>query len=347
MKVKLGIICTFILLLMISCKAQHPSYKSVKREMQVYEVPDNRAVIVIDTRLPRQDNENIFETIIYRSTDMGKSWQRISESELNAYYNKFPGKSYLGRHPANPKYVYAIAGQGNLPKPEHMEISKDGGLSWQSARAQIIDTTATLGYFDTINLHPRELDTIYVAGRIIGNINVPELHGLYVSHDYGSTFSLIMACNNVVQFDISHSDPNIMYCNIFHGFLSKSVDSGKSWMLVGPFYNNIENINNDRMYGRNNWQDNNNHGISAIKIHPFKSDIVYALIDNGVWITNDSSHTWRLIKPIERNDLDTYSMVSLINSKEETLLIACNYGLYASHDQGKTWSEIALPLYKR
>lgn len=273
---------------------------------------------------------------------MGKTWQRISDSDVNAYYSVLDGRPFLGHHPADSRYAYRIWSPGNkLPKHDQqlLQMSQDGGKSWKTAEKKIKSTQETIVYGQFLALHPTDPKTIYEYAALLGSEEVPRMLGLYVSHDSGSTFSLLMtSADNAIRFAISKNNPNVMYCSAFNGFVSKTENSGKFWTLVGPFSNNIEDSANKAI------PDNiNRRYVSAINIHPRNDRIVFVLTDNGIWKTTNSAATWKFLKPSTHANLWMRSMVLLTDNKEEVLLVSTNKGLFKSQDEGNTWSEIPLP----
>jgi photosystem II stability/assembly factor-like uncharacterized protein len=161
---------------------------------------------------------------IYKSTDGGEHWTNISRNAgLPA---GVLGKIGVAVAPSNANILYATiqAKDGGIFR------SDDAGASWRRVNANM-QLRERAFYYMAIFVDPKDPDTIYV----------PQVGGLYVSHDAGKTFTTL---------HVPHGDNHIVWVNPRNtnillegndGGATVSVDRGKTWSTVhnqptGQFY---------------------------------------------------------------------------------------------------------------
>src|SRR4029077_9593726 len=147
---------------------------------------------------------------LFRSTDGGVTWKRLSGNGLPA---GILGRIHVSVSGADSRRVYAMieAAQGGLYR------SDDGGGHWQR-----INDDGRLSqrawYFSTVLADPREVDTVYA-----------ENTGLFRSTDGGKSFELLPARDGDhpgLWIEPKTTDRMIESSD---GGASISFDRGKSW----------------------------------------------------------------------------------------------------------------------
>ncbi|WP_298068960.1 hypothetical protein, partial [Oleiagrimonas sp.] len=161
---------------------------------------------------------------LYKSTDSGASWTRISR------HSGFP-QGVLGRigvsvAASKPNVVYSIV----QAKDGGVFRSNDGGASWARVNHKW-SLRQRAFYYMSIYADPRDANTVYV----------PEVDALWVSHDGGQHFA---------KLHTPHGDNHIVWINPHDprlllegndGGATVSLDGGKTWSSehnqpTGQFY---------------------------------------------------------------------------------------------------------------
>lgn len=166
---------------------------------------------------------------IYKSSDMGKTWTKLTEGLPKSVM----GKIGISVSRANPNIVWAIieAEDGGLYR------SDDAGKSWRLVNEDRL-LRARSWYYMHILAHPTEPETVYI-------MNAP----LVESKDGGKTF---------VDLNTRHGDNHQLWINPLHpqymvnandGGGNVSIDGGKNWSRqdnqpTAQFYR----VNADRQY---------------------------------------------------------------------------------------------------
>lgn len=170
---------------------------------------------------------------IYKSTDGGKTWRRLTKG-----LPKVTGRIGLAVYPKNPNILIALVqshegGTTNIrddrSKAGGLFRSEDGGETW----VRVSQRTPRAFYFARVYFDPTNDQRIWMLGWVIE-----------LSEDGGKTFRGGIGERNHVDHHaliINPDDPNHLV-NGNDGGVYQSFDGGKTWcyldtMAVGQFYN--------------------------------------------------------------------------------------------------------------
>jgi photosystem II stability/assembly factor-like uncharacterized protein len=121
---------------------------------------------------------------------------------------------------------------------------------------------------------------------------------------------------NVYSFDVSASNPDILFAGTETGFVSRSLDKGLHWEMAGPDY----------YFGG---------GVTAVQVHPSDPGVVYAAAGNQVHKTVDGGDNWTALLPpgIEFHA----DRLKIDPSNPDKIIAAADKGVYISIDGGQSW----------
>ncbi|MGY3793378.1 WD40/YVTN/BNR-like repeat-containing protein [Aquimarina sp. 433] len=292
---------------------------------------------------------------LYKSTDAGKTWNKI--------HNGFP-KGDLGRFaiavaPSNPKIVYAVV---ESKEDKGLYRSDDAGASWKLLNGDF-GLVVRPFYFARIVVDPKNPD-IVVKGGLSGSI----------SRDGGKTFKNLGNMHSDIHditFDINNSDR--MYVGT-DGGVYRSWDGGATLDIVdnlplSQFYQiSVDNEEPYNIYG--GLQDNGSWygpssspgGIEArdwkrvgvgdgfrVLRHPTKK-IIYSEMQGAqnVWRYDIDKNSTKNVKPLEvkgKADLrfNWNAPIAISDHQPDRLYIGSQF-LHISEDMGDNWKIISPDL---
>jgi photosystem II stability/assembly factor-like uncharacterized protein len=277
---------------------------------------------------------------VYRSTDGGNNWQRISPND-----GIVKNIESIAVDPKDPNVVYA--GTWHLAWK-----TSDGGANWQHINKGMIDDS--------------DVFSIIVSSANPSEVFASACSGIYKSVSGGDLFEKIKGIpftarrTRVLKQD--PSNPAIVYAGTTEG-LWKSVDEGKNWKRVsGP-----EVVVNDVLVDPRNSQrvllatdrsgvlasddaaatfTSSNHGyahryVSAILADSKEPDTVYIGLVNdrefgGVFLTHDGGRTWQQ----KSSGLDGRDVFTLKQASNRTLVAGTNKGVFELTEGSSTWHPI-------
>lgn len=245
---------------------------------------------------------------IFASANKGDSWNAKNLIPTTTGKPKSLGGvnvNVLKFDPSDNKAIYSGSQDNGL------FYTYDGGNNWN-----IAESLGPISIID-VAIDPADKCIIYVA---FGNKVVK-------SKDCSRSWAQVYFDNDdkvtVNAIAIDHYNSNNVYIGLSRGEMLKSSDKGGSWHALKRFDNKVEEI----------------------LINSADSRIMFAATaEKGVFRTNDAGKSWTDLSVNLKDFKDSNRFRDLaISSKEPNLIIlANNYGLIKSLDNGDTWSKIEL-----
>ena len=293
---------------------------------------------------------------IYRTTDGGASWKKLTEGLPKTEM----GRIALDVYRRNPNVVYALVES----EVSGIYRSDDKGEHW----TKMSNTNPRPMYFSQVRIDPNNDQRIWVAG-----VNME------YSEDGGKTFVQTRVTRIHVDFhaiwiDPANSDNMIVGCD---GGIHFSRDAGRSWdareqIAIGQFYEVAYDMakpykvcgglqDNDSWCGPS--ATTNTRGITNedwytvaggdgfyAQVDPEDPNTVYAESQDGNLVRRDlRSHEARSIRPREDDDhMPRYrfqwnSPVAISKFDRKTIYYGGNF-IFKSTDQGDDWKRISPDL---
>ena len=295
---------------------------------------------------------------LYRSTDGGATWQRLSGNGLPA---GILGRIDISVSGANSKRVYAMieAADGGLYR------SDDAGQHWRRVNDDG-RLRQRAWYFSKIYADPKHADTVYALNT-----------GMFKSTDGGKTFDLVSARHGDHHgLWIDPANPDRMI-NASDGGAIVSVDGGKTWTQAdnqptAQFYHvSVDNSFPYRVYGAQ--QDNSNVWIKSaddegaiddrdwdiagggecgfVIADPRDPDIIYSDSENGIQRFN--MHTFQSetisVWPVDASghaasELEhrfNWTSPLMMSPHDPDTLYWGAERLFKTTDDGKSWTAIS------
>jgi photosystem II stability/assembly factor-like uncharacterized protein len=278
---------------------------------------------------------------VYRSTDAGASWERISPPDDVEIKNI----ESLAVDPRDPAVIYA--GTWHLPWK-----TIDGGYTWISIKKGWIDDSDVF----SIVLVPRNPDLVYASA----------CTGIYKSENGAALFRKLKgiptSARRTRKLQVHPSDPNIVYAGTTEG-LFRSLDGGKSWKPLtasSVIVNDIlvdarrpgrvllatdrSGVLRSENAGRTFVVSNRGFAhrqVAALLVDRSNSNVVYAGVVNdkefgGVFLTRDAGDHWKQIS----DGLSGRDVFTLRQNEDGVLLAGTNRGVFVFNAAGKRWQPL-------
>jgi photosystem II stability/assembly factor-like uncharacterized protein len=299
---------------------------------------------------------------LYKSTDDGETWKRLTEHGLPKGVWGRVGISVSG---ADPQRIYALieAAEGGLYR------SDDAGENWSRVN-QDHRFTQRAWYFTHVFADPKNVDTVYILNT-----------GMYRSTDGGKTFSPLGAPHGDHHGLWIDPDSPERMINGNDGGATVSIDGGKTWSTqqnqpTAQFYHVIvDNRFPYYVYGAQ--QDNSTVAIASegedgvidrpdwyavgggesgyIAPYPPDPNIVYAGSYDG-YISRYNHRTWQEqdVSPWPDNPMGSgatdlkyrfqWTFPIIISPHDPNLIYAGAQVIFESADAGQTWTVISPDL---
>ncbi len=245
---------------------------------------------------------------VYLSSDKGKRWQPAA---LVPTTSGRPGSignlntSALNMDPSDSQAIYFGSVDNGL------FYSYNYAKEWQKAEEL---GNATI---NDIAVDPSSKCIIYVA---IGN-------KVYKSTDCNRSWSQVYYDTdvnlNINSIAIDHYNSIGVYIGTSRGEVIKSLDRGVSWKTVGRFDDKVKKVS----------------------ISPHDSRLIFAATaQKGIFRSSDSGATWVNLRDNLKDIKGALNFRSLILSAADSglVILASNYGLLKSLDNGDSWESIEL-----
>jgi photosystem II stability/assembly factor-like uncharacterized protein len=124
---------------------------------------------------------------------------------------------------------------------------------------------------------------------------------------------------NIYSFDISKSNPNILFACAETGGVYKTTDKGLNWTACGS---------NSFNFGGSS---------EAVEIHPTNPDIVYVAVGAFLWRTIDGGVNWMDVASCTATGVHD---IAILPSDPNVILVAADNGFFRSADGGTTWNAV-------
>lgn len=308
-------------------------------------------------RTPWSFNSGGENSAIYKSTDAGKTWNKIT----NGLPTGTLGRIGLALAPSDNKLLYAVIETGKK-ETNGLWKSKDAGNTWEHLNSDF-GLTVRPFYFSRIVVDPKNPDVI-VKGGLNGSI----------SRDGGKTFKSLGNMHSDIHditFDIKNSD--IMYTATDGGFY-RSWDGGNVFEIcedlpISQFYQiSVDDAEPYNVYG--GLQDNGSwygpsssgggitgcdwksvgygDGFRVLK-HPTKN-IIYSEMQGAqsVWRYDVDNKRVRTIQPLRRKGDPklrfNWNAPMAVSIHQPDRFYMGSQFLHKSEDMGETWEIISPDL---
>lgn len=236
---------------------------------------------------------------VYRSTDYGDNWQRISSANLSDIKNI----ESIAVDPKNPNVVYA--GTWHLAWK-----TDDGGTSWHRVNKGMIDDS--------------DVFSVIVDSSNPSVVFASACSGIYKSENAGELFHKIQGIpfsarrTRVLKQD--PSNPNIVYAGTTEG-LWKTTDLGQTWKRVS----NPETVVNDVLVDPRNSQ--------RVLLATDRSGVMASDDGAQTFVASNHGYTHRYVSAIAADKNDSHTIFAgVVNDKEQG-------GVFTSHDGGQHWMQ--------
>ncbi len=298
------------------------------------------------------------KSALYKSTDAGKTWQKI--------HNGFPagklGRIAVAVAPSNTSILYAVI-ESEKPESKGLYRSDDAGQNWKFLNGDF-ELTVRPFYFSRIVIDPKNPDVVCKAG----------LNGS-ISRDGGKTFRQHGGVHSDIHdywFDINNS--NMLFVAT-DGGLYRSWDGGNVFEMVknipvSQYYHiSVDNSKPYKIYG--GLQDNGSwYGPSEspggienrdwfsvgagdgfrVYRHPTKPNIIYSEMQGAenIWRYDTEKRQSKIIKPYPADEKEKLRFnwntpIQISPHKPDRLYVGSQF-LHRSEDMGETWVKISPDL---
>jgi len=309
-------------------------------------------------RTPWSFNSGGPKSALYKSTDAGKTWNKI--------HNGFPagklGRIAVAVAPSEPKLLYAVI-ESEKPETKGLYRSENGGASWTRTNGDF-ELTVRPFYFSRLVIDPKNPEIVCKAG-LSGSI----------SRDGGKTFRTFGSMHSDIHdiwFDINNSNAMFVATD---GGLYRTWDGGSVMEMVknlpiSQFYQvSVDNAKPYRIYG--GLQDNGSwYGPSEspggignrdwfsvgvgdgfrVYRHPTKANIVYSEMQGAenIWRYDTERRQQKTVKPYPvagdpKLRFNWNTPIQLSPHKPDRLYVGSQF-LHRSEDMGETWTKISPDL---
>ncbi len=250
---------------------------------------------------------------IFKSLDSGNNWNPSNLIPTTSGSPQSIGRldtNFLILDPSDNNALYLGSTQNGL------FFTYNAASSWQPAIG-IGNITPT-----TLAINPQEKCTIYASSS----------NSLYKSTDCTRTWVQIYHDDSpqikISSILINHYSPNIIHIGTSRGELILSDDSGASWRVIKRFQNNIKKL----------------------LASPFDSRILIASVANkGLFKSENGGKNWVSLENALKIIKSKYNIRDIVFSvsNKGMIVVATDYGILKSYDNGETWGNVNLIAPKK
>ena len=316
-------------------------------------------------RVRRPNSSHLFgpSSGIYKTTDAGNNWRKITSSTLPNATIQNVGRIGLAIHDNDPNIVYSLFTDGyNIIG---LYRSNDFGVSWTNVDTdnELSDGTAGFSwYFGQVRVHPTNPNIVYV-------MDVAFMR----STDGGNTWPIKYGYGGPSQLHVDHhamafnpTDPNFII-NGNDGGINVSTDGGQTFSQpknipatqfyeIGLDYNNPE-----KLYGGaqdngtnrtpdgsiNSWESIYGGDGFYVVVDYNNSNIIYAESQNG-WLgkTSNGGISWTVgvLNGIDGSEPTNWSTPVVMDPTSSNILYYGTHSLYRTTDGAENWIKISPQL---
>ncbi len=282
---------------------------------------------------------------VFRSTDAGESWQRISPAD----HAEIKNVESIAIDPYHPELIYA--GTWHLPWK-----TSDGGKTWRSIKNGIVDDSDVFSIF----VDPTRPTVLYLSA----------CTGIYRSNNTGELFRKVQGIpdsarrTRVIRQD--PANPETVYAGTTEG-LWKTTDGGQKWQRLTAANLVVNDILIDPRQGsrvllateRSGVLASNDGGITfaasnpgfahrqvtAVVVDSGDPKVIYASVINdrdhgGVFVSQDAGAHWAQLNA----GLEGRDVFALHQAEDGDLLAGTGRGVFALRKGASLWQPINVIL---
>jgi photosystem II stability/assembly factor-like uncharacterized protein len=257
---------------------------------------------------------------VWKTTDGGVVWKPIFDAAHVASIGA------LAVAPSDPNILYV--GTGEQTAGQGVYKSTDEGKTWTH-----LGLTET-HYINSVVVDPRNPDVVLVGA--MGDRTASQARGVYKSTDGGKTWRQVLFKDDetgVADLTLDPNNPRVAYVALWHvafgggshragaqgDRIYKSTDEGETWKAAGE---------QGLPAGR--------RGRIGIAVAPGKGGRrVYAIMDEGLFRSDDAGATWRQITKDPRVVGNGYFSRVFVDPKNAAVVYVMQTSTYSSTDGGE------------
>ncbi|MBD3223762.1 MAG: T9SS type A sorting domain-containing protein [Caldithrix sp.] len=300
---------------------------------------------------------------IYKSTDMGATWQDVSTEITNHYRIELA----ISQADTNVLYAAAVNVSGGL---KGLYRSLDAGQEWQYLGNEP-NWFRTQGWYDnTLIVHPYDPLTVYAGGIDLYRIETDDnsMNPQPISHWYGANGLQYVHADQHFLVTIPDGDGNFAVVAANDGGIYYSPDQGVNWENRNNNYNVTQYYDADRHPFTNRFiagsQDNGTNLSPNAAVfdskwqevvggdgfdcawHKTDPDIIYAtLYNSNIYKSVDGGVSFQLLEngPPDSDIFHTPLLMSPYNS-DKILTASGADRIYVTENGGQSWQSVSVSL---
>ncbi len=294
--------------------------------------PKDANTIYVGTGDPNVSGFPFLGDGLYKSTDLGETWEYIGLEELRII-------SKIIIHPTDNQTIY-VAAMGLPFEPntnKGLYKTTNGGETWE----QVLFLGGITGVIDVV-FDRQDPEILYAAGwDRLRNNQISETKGqgakIHRSLDGGNTWEQLtggLPQDDQSRIGLATTSDGVVavYVNVDHQFqgLYQTKDKGQSWIALPT--NEEENGFYDRIFGGFGWY------FAKVRINP-NDDQDISILGVLAYRTKDGGQNWSLIN--QTASLGVHSDVhDLVFTESGKMVMGTDGGMYRFNVDGSDWEDI-------